>query len=396
MLRTCDSLQGSTIKNIAVPGDTIRGQMQRWLAESNKSDYDYVILDVGLNNLNATVPIDSVIAQLQILVDTVRFGIKPTAKILVATATPEYSALNVTYGVNVGAVYAKWQYYNNSIMGRTINPIRGVDGRTEEHTKELTGDPSGNGLAYLADPYNSGDGIHENNYGAPKIANSYRRALNKFGYLTCSITEQPNNSILSSDSFNKVTKPFEAFTIISRNGNGQPTLTLKNVATTATSYTSIAFTNPSRNYALLSGNPTETSLGLANKFSIFDATSGFSRLTITPAGNVGIGTVIPSSSFHINGSFATNCVNKTSDYSLSSADATVNCANGSFTLTLPSAIGIIGRNYVLNNAGTGIITVATTGSQTIDGNTSGALTLAQFKNYAVQSDGANWIIISAK
>lgn len=396
MLRTCDSLQGSTIRNIAVPGDTILGQMQRWLAISNKLDFDYVILEVGLNNINLTVPIDTVIKQLQLLVDTIRFGLKPSAKILVATATPEYYRLLNTYTTNVNAVYAKWLAYNNSIMGRSANPIQHVDGRTEEHTKELTGDPSGNGFAALADPYNIGDGLHENNDGRKKIANSFRRALNKFGFLTCDVTEQPNNSILATDSFNKANKPFEPFTIISRNGNGQPTLTLRNTAVTGSSYTSLLLLNTTRNYVLLSGNPTETALGLANKFSIFDATSSVSRFAITPLGNVGIATVSPTSTFHVNGSFATNCVTKTADYTLTASDATVNCTGGSFTLTLPTAAGINGRMYVLNNSGSGVITINTTAAQTIDGNASGTLSLAQNKNYIVQSDGVNWIIISAK
>ena len=111
--------------------------------------------------------------------------------------------------------------------------------------------------------------------------------------------------------------------------------------------------------------------------------------------SVGIG-VTPTSTFYNNGSFGLLIVNKTANYTLTSTDYTVNCTANSFALTLPTASGITGRIYVLNNGGTGTITINTTSSQTIDGNASGTLTLARYKNYTVQSDGTNWIILSAK
>ena len=96
------------------------------------------------------------------------------------------------------------------------------------------------------------------------------------------------------------------------------------------------------------------------------------------------------------GSFGAAYVAKTVNYTLTISDYTVNCTANSFNLTLPTAASIAGRIYVLNNSGAGTITINTTSAQTIDGNASGTLTLATNKNYVVQSDGANWIIISAK
>ena len=96
------------------------------------------------------------------------------------------------------------------------------------------------------------------------------------------------------------------------------------------------------------------------------------------------------------GSFGAAYVAKTANYTLTISDYTVNCTANSFNLTLPTAASIAGRIYVLNNSGLGIITINTTSAQTIDGVASGVLTLATNKNYVVQSDGANWIIISAK
>jgi hypothetical protein len=88
-------------------------------------------------------------------------------------------------------------------------------------------------------------------------------------------------------------------------------------------------------------------------------------------------------------------VTKTALYTLTITDYTVDCTSGTFTLTLPTAVGTsgYGQVYNLKNSGTGVITIATTSSQTIDGNASGTLTLNQYDSLTVQSNNANWIIL---
>lgn len=86
-------------------------------------------------------------------------------------------------------------------------------------------------------------------------------------------------------------------------------------------------------------------------------------------------------------------VAKTATYTITNSDHTVNCTANSFTVTLPTAVGIVGRQYIIKNSGTGIITINTTSSQTIDGQASGSLTLNNPDALTVMSDGANWIII---
>lgn len=93
------------------------------------------------------------------------------------------------------------------------------------------------------------------------------------------------------------------------------------------------------------------------------------------------------------GAFEHGYVAKTAAYTLTDSDYTVNATSGTFAFTLPTAVGITGRVYVIKNSGTGTITINTTSSQTVDGNASGAISLAQYDSYTVQSDGANWIII---
>jgi len=82
---------------------------------------------------------------------------------------------------------------------------------------------------------------------------------------------------------------------------------------------------------------------------------------------------------------------KDSAYTLTLLDYTVECTSNTFAITLPSAKGITGKVYNINNTGTGLITVDTTSSQTINGITT--QTVSQWENLQVQSNGVNWIIL---
>jgi hypothetical protein len=83
---------------------------------------------------------------------------------------------------------------------------------------------------------------------------------------------------------------------------------------------------------------------------------------------------------------------KTATYTALSTDYTIDCTSGTFTVTLPTAVGISGRIYVVKNSGTGSITVDANASETIDG----ALTYilgTQYKYVIIQSTGAAWVVI---
>lgn len=84
---------------------------------------------------------------------------------------------------------------------------------------------------------------------------------------------------------------------------------------------------------------------------------------------------------------------KTTTYGILSTDYTIDCTSGTFTVTLPTAVSITGREYIIKNSGAGVITVATTSSQTIDGATTYSLP-TQYKQVTIQSNGANWLVIS--
>jgi hypothetical protein len=117
-------------------------------------------------------------------------------------------------------------------------------------------------------------------------------------------------------------------------------------------------------------------------------------MLVKATGLVGINQTAPHSSLQVNGSFATARVTKTGDYTLTASDFKVDTTTNSFTITLPTAVGIDGRIYVIKNKGSGTtITVNTTSSQTIDGAASGTVLLSYPDALMVQSDGANWDVI---
>lgn len=112
-------------------------------------------------------------------------------------------------------------------------------------------------------------------------------------------------------------------------------------------------------------------------------------------GYFGIGTINPTSSFHVNGSFAANITSITTALAI---DAThyIIAAGGttSYTVTLPTAVGIAGRMYQIKktSASSYTVTIATTSSQTIDGSSSLVVT-TQYQSYTLVSDGSNWLIL---
>ena len=73
------------------------------------------------------------------------------------------------------------------------------------------------------------------------------------------------------------------------------------------------------------------------------------------------------------------------------ANETINCTANTFTVNLPTAVGIQGTTYTLVNSGTGTITLDGNGTETINGSLT--IDLVQYVSRTVQSDNANWIII---
>lgn len=87
---------------------------------------------------------------------------------------------------------------------------------------------------------------------------------------------------------------------------------------------------------------------------------------------------------------------KSSAYTIATSDDIVLCnaSAGAFTVTLPTASGNTGRQFVIKrmNSGGNAVTVAAASGQTIDG--SGSVSLfAQYQSITVVSDGSDWIVV---
>ena len=83
---------------------------------------------------------------------------------------------------------------------------------------------------------------------------------------------------------------------------------------------------------------------------------------------------------------------KSANYTIeASNDFLIHYTSGSYTVSLPTAVGITGQEFEVKNSGIGTITLDADGSETIDG----ALTksLAQYDAVKVMSTGTNWIIV---
>jgi hypothetical protein len=110
---------------------------------------------------------------------------------------------------------------------------------------------------------------------------------------------------------------------------------------------------------------------------------------------IGTTDVYPTSSLTVGGSLGLNYVFKTATYLITATDYLIDCTANSFTVTLPTAVGITGRIYEIVNSGAGTITIATTSSQTFANVAASPTTLtlatALGKSIRVMSNGANWI-----
>ena len=79
------------------------------------------------------------------------------------------------------------------------------------------------------------------------------------------------------------------------------------------------------------------------------------------------------------------------NYTVLVTDRIIKCTGAASFITLPTAVGNTGREFIINNTSTGDITVNTTSSQTISNQLTQSLPATS--SMTVYSDGANWWII---
>lgn len=170
---------GFSCTSLAVPGHSINQQLEAWKNFNDRAEVDWIIVQIGLNDLDPSDPVDSTLYRYQKLIDTINLMKKPNAKIIVACMIPCRQRLINIY--KQGKVsFAKWKLVNDAIMGRGKNNITGVDYRIDGFVRVL-GDTNNN-LRPEFQTVNV-DHIHENTAGRMVIAGFWRLALAKFKFL---------------------------------------------------------------------------------------------------------------------------------------------------------------------------------------------------------------------
>ncbi|MBL7699908.1 MAG: SGNH/GDSL hydrolase family protein [Chitinophagaceae bacterium] len=170
---------GFSCSSLAVPGHSINQQLEAWKNFKDKGDVDWIIVQIGLNDLDPSDPLDNTLNRYQKLIDTINLMKKSNAKVIIAAMIPcRQRLLNIYKKGKVS--FAKWRLVNNAIIGRGKKIITGVDHRIDGYIPVL-GDSNSNLKAEFQTM--NGDHIHENTAGRMVIAGFWRLALAKLKFL---------------------------------------------------------------------------------------------------------------------------------------------------------------------------------------------------------------------
>jgi len=159
--------------DVSESGRKIADMKTFFTALDDKSKLDAVVIQIGLNDVKGrvgegTATTETVIADLQDLVDTVRAAVPAACRIYVAQMTPcKTWLLTATNGADA---YAAWAAVNEAIAGGGPTPITGVDRRITSHVEQLS--DGADNLASIHD-YNN-DGVHDGSEGRWINAQAWR------------------------------------------------------------------------------------------------------------------------------------------------------------------------------------------------------------------------------
>lgn len=109
------------------------------------------------------------------------------------------------------------------------------------------------------------------------------------------------------------------------------------------------------------------------------------------SGNVGVAVITPHSGLQVGRSFALPYRATAVTTTFLATDYTIDATSGTFTVNLPTAVGITGRIYVIKNSGVGTITLDPAGAELID--SLATATVVSGASITTQSTGTGWIII---
>ena len=154
------------------------------------------------------------------------------------------------------------------------------------------------------------------------------------------------------------------------------------------------------NNIAIGANTLFANLSGSNQLNIGNAIfgTGLNGSIISPAGNIGIGTVAPAAKLHINGNVAMTFTEITTTTAVTNGQGLiiVNNLGSNITITLPSPVGVSGLEIFIgriNSSSTGTITIATGGAGVTIENLDGTETLTTTLN-TIGSFGAKVTFIS--
>ena len=163
MFTSSEISDGWNATSIAAPGNTINQQLTAWNNHSLKTKYDYIIIQIGLNDMNTNI--STTLSNYQNLINQVNLTKKQSAIVFISCMLPCKQRF-----IDLGLVngQSNWVALNNAIM----TSITGVNKRNNYHVP-LLDDGNGN----LKAIYDCGDHIHENQAGADIIITGFRSLL---------------------------------------------------------------------------------------------------------------------------------------------------------------------------------------------------------------------------
>jgi len=160
--------------HLATPADTINGQLLKWNALSavTKLQFTKVMVQIGINDCNYTIPLATTLAKYQELIDKIKSEISATCKIVGCTLTPFRGRFDTLYTTNAPTAYANWLAINAAIKGEGATPFTKIDMVVSDHTTTMDA-----GDGYLAAIYDSGDGGHENDLGRAVVGAAWKAVI---------------------------------------------------------------------------------------------------------------------------------------------------------------------------------------------------------------------------
>jgi len=180
LLDECNIREGNSCNVLAVGGNSITQQRDRWMLDDNRLNYDWITIDLGICDIIYGHTIEQILEDYRQLITTINLTKKPSAKIIIFTITPIKKYLDIHF-VNQPVYYERWQLLNSAIMGYGTERIEGVNYRCSLNTDML------NNNGYLLPKYDVGDGVHQTNACRVLIAKNYKSVLNRLGFLNCKI-----------------------------------------------------------------------------------------------------------------------------------------------------------------------------------------------------------------